>query len=62
MYNFEGTPGTGKSHILYYLGKPKWMPKWLYRLRNPYKVVEIRLGNDPDDYYPLPHINKEQDQ
>lgn len=58
MIKREGIPGMGKSAVLRYLGKPKWMPKWLWRQREKRAwlrwrtsdTVIIALGNyEPSD-------------
>ena len=55
----EGTPGVGKSHMLYILNKPKWMPMWLHRWREKRAWLRWNKGNyviinlptlEPTDY------------
>ena len=48
MIKREGIPGMGKSAVLRYLGKPKWMPKWLWRWHTRHKVVDIKLAKWED--------------
>ena len=38
----RGAPGIGKSHMLYILTKPKWVPMWLHRWRE--KRAWLRWG------------------
>jgi hypothetical protein len=49
MHKLEGTPGIGKSRIMLTLGKPKWMPLWLHRLRNRHRIINIKLSTWEQD-------------
>lgn len=61
----EGTPGMGKSQMLYILNKPKWMPMWLHRWREKRAWLRWVKGNyviinlptlEPTDYA-MPSLN-----
>ena len=62
----NGTPGMGKSHMLYILTKPKWVPMWLHRLQEKRAWLRWNKGNyviidlptiEPIDYA-MPSLNK----
>lgn len=40
-----GTPGFGKSQVLFLLNKPKWMPLWLHRWREKRAWLRWGKGN-----------------
>lgn len=62
----RGAPGIGKSHMLYILTKPKWMPMWLHIWREKRAWLRWNKGNyvifdlptiEPSDYA-MPSMNK----